>query len=94
MKDPATPSLTLSSEGEIVITISRTQALVNEQGYTYNQVGFTYNQAGVSYGGVYNSNQDSVPMSLSFEDIYTKFVPPVIGKNIPLGPGFFLFIPQ
>ena len=33
--------------------VGRTEALLNDQGYTYNQAGFSYNQAGVTYGGIY-----------------------------------------
>lgn len=76
----------------ISLKIPATQALLEDQGYTYNQAGFTYDQA-IAYGGVYNSNQDVLPLELSFTDIYSPFVPPTTG-NIPLGPGFFLFIPQ
>ena len=73
------------------MVIPPTQALLENQGYTYNQAGFTYDQAGILYGGVYNTNQDVVPIELSFIDIYSKGVIPPIGgsKNAP---GWFLFI--
>lgn len=86
------PSLNILSD-YLTLTSLPTQAQLENQGYTYNQSGLTYNQIGVMYGGVYNYNQDVLPLELSFTDIYTPFVPPV-GGNIPLGPGFFLFIPQ
>jgi hypothetical protein len=62
VKDSTIPSFSVSNEGNITITIPDTQALLQDQGYTYNQAGFTYNQAGVQYGGVYNFNQDVLPM--------------------------------
>jgi hypothetical protein len=104
MKDSATPTFSVSTEGNITITIPSTQAQLKDQGYTYNQSGQTYNQAGVMYGGVYNYNQDFIPMlytitnptpnDISFTDIYFPYVPPPLYKAIPLGPGFFMFIPQ
>lgn len=79
MKDSATPTFSVSTEGNITITIPQTQALLADQGYTYNQAGLTYNQVGVMYGGIYNQNQDSIPslfvamlehpLELSFTDI-------------------------
>jgi hypothetical protein len=88
------PSLNILTDSQLIkFTISQTGALLNEQGYTYNQAGFTYNQIGVAYGGIYNQNQDSVPITLTFADIYTAKVVP-LSNNIPLGPGFFLFLPQ
>jgi hypothetical protein len=86
------PSLQILSE-LMTLSAPRTQAQLENQGYTYNQSGLTYNQIGVMYGGVYNTNQDVLPMELSFTDIYSIQVTPG-GGNIPLGPGFFLFIPQ
>lgn len=61
MKDSATPTFSVSNEGNITITIPITQALLANQGYTYNQSGLTYNQTGVQYGGVYNYNEDVIP---------------------------------
>ena len=89
------PSLKVLSD-ILTLNAPRTQAQLEDQGYTYNQSGQTYNEAGVMYGGIYNFNQDVLPMELSFTDIYTvKYIPPPVpGQNVPLGPGFFLFIPQ
>ena len=59
------------------LTGENTDALVENQGYTYNQAGLTYNQAGVMYGGVYNVNQDIVPtVSLA-----SNIVPSLMGEN-------------
>lgn len=46
------------------LSLGNTNAIVLDQGYTYNQSGFTYNQAGVDYGGVYQQ-QDIIP-TISF----------------------------
>ena len=36
-----------------IMSVGRTNKLLEDQGYTYNEAGFTYNQTGVTYGGVY-----------------------------------------
>lgn len=54
------------------LTISLTDAQVTNQGYTYNQPGFTYNQPGVTYGGLYNVNQDVIPILSLAETINPK----------------------
>lgn len=55
-----------------------TQALVNNQGYTYNQANFTYNEIGVEYGGIYNYGEDIIPtVSLSHNPI-----PDILSDNL------------
>ncbi len=78
------------------LTGENTDALVENQGYTYNQAGFTYNQVGVMYGGVYNTNQDIVPlvslaetimpMIAGYSDIYQPFIPDP-DKGMLIAPG-------
>ena len=87
MKDPSVPSFVVSTEQQIDITIATTDAIIVNQGYTYNQPGFTYNQPGVLYGGIAQPNQDLAPVffddtaylvapSISgIIDIYSPFVP-------------------
>ena len=74
------------------LAITATQALLEDQGYTYNQAGFTYNQAGVAYGGVYNTDQDNIPMDMLFSDIYTQYILPPLNNDQSIGPGWFMFI--
>ena len=62
MRDSAIPSFSVNNEGNITITIPTTQAQLADQSYTYNQAGLTYNQIGVQYSGIYNTNQDVLPM--------------------------------
>lgn len=91
------------SDFPINLSISQTNALLENQGYIYNQAGFTYNQPSVMYGGLWNNNWDSIPLLIdskniipsiaSITDIYTPFVPtPPGGNRQSLGPGFFMFI--
>lgn len=42
------------------MTVQKTNALIANQGYTYNESGLTYNEIGVQYGGIYN--YDIVPI--------------------------------
>ena len=44
------------------LTGENTNALVYEQGITYDQAGITYDNVGIAYGGVYNTNEDVVPL--------------------------------
>lgn len=97
-KDPTVPTLSLSIENKIDLVIPKTQALLQNQGYTYNQATFTYNQAGVSYGGIYNFNQDLLPLSLSF-NTEAPHISGIIDTGavtgygpVSVGPGFFLYI--
>ncbi len=71
----------------IDMTLVQTDAIIKDQGYTYNQAGLTYNETGVFYGGVQYQSQDILPLELSFTDIYTKQVH--TGKQ---GPGWFMYI--
>lgn len=99
MSDPSIPSFLIPVDGaKIHMTIPNTNAVVTEQGYTYNQAGFTYNQPGVTYGGVTNPDTDIVPM-LEYADPTTPhamFFSEV--KNITQNkanknaPGFFMFL--
>ena len=69
----------------VKLVIGATQTRNYEQGYSYNQSGLTYNQVGVSYGGVYNYNQDVVPATLTFSDVYSIFVPPSGNSGLLIG---------
>lgn len=83
---------------------ANTNALVYDQGYTYNQAGFTYNQPGVFYGGVYNNNEylipspaysaSLVPSIYDSRDIYINVPIPhgTIKIGQPIATGFFMFI--
>ena len=62
MKDETIPKISIKTDKAIDITISPTNAFVEDQGYTYNQAGFSYNQTGVDYGGIQASNQDLTPI--------------------------------
>ncbi len=87
------PSLNVTLD-YINLSGSDTDATLIDQGYTYNEAGVSFNQVGVEYGGIQSVNQDILPLELSFSDIYSQFIPPPVGGNIPLGPGWFLFVPQ
>jgi hypothetical protein len=102
-RDTSIPSFLIPQDGaSLSFTISGTDAQLANQGYTYNQAGLTYNQLGVMYGGIYNTDEDIIPLLLAakdqvptmmmFSDIYKPYVPPP--KAVPLGPGFFLYITQ
>lgn len=61
MRDPIKP----------VVKAQQSNALVYDQGITYNEAGLTYNELGVAYGGLYG--QDVVPtVSLSKETVPTS----------------------
>lgn len=97
MPDETLPKLTALNDGVIItLDIPNTDALLNNQGYTYNEATFTYNQASVAYGGVYNTNQDIVPMILQAESpipINFLFADSHAGNNQRVvGPGWFMFI--
>jgi hypothetical protein len=101
------PTIVPQPESQIDVTISPTDALLADQGYTYNQAGVTYNQAGVMYGGLYQQNQDIIPVF--FNDV-ASFVTPSISGIIDLGthpaippgpnnqkivgPGWFMYVSQ
>jgi hypothetical protein len=78
------PTLIIPQE-VIKMVISATQALLADQGYTYNQAGLTYDQLGVQYGGVYNQDQDVLPLELSFTDIYATSNPPITNSGMLMG---------
>ncbi len=98
-RDSSIPSFLIPQDGPLInLSITGTDALVEDQGYTYNQAGFTYNQAGVRYGGIYNTNEDIIPMMLS-----TSFITPHMSifeditgssgvQGYSTGPGFFMLI--
>ena len=99
MQDTTIPSISINSESDIRITLSDTQAQLQDQGYTYNQSGFSYNQVGVDYGGIYNFGQDITPILLNALQI----TPPIanfidryqtrrLQAGQALGPGFFLYL--
>ena len=96
MRDTSIPSFLIPQDSvSINITISGTDAVVEDQGITYNQAGMTYNQAGIMYGGVYNTDEDIVPLDLtfsqtipvnmSFSDLYTPYVPVAPNHGMLIG---------
>lgn len=96
VNDSSIPSLQIIVESNSIhIVIPVTQAQLEDQGYTYNQAGFSYNQPGVMYGGIYNQNQDVIPLlsmaSLiipsiaGFTDIYGKATNPSGGSGLLIG---------
>ena len=86
MADIQSVQPTLSFLTDMVgMIINATQTHAYDQGYTYNQSGQTYNQLGVAYGGVYNYNQDVVPATLTFSDVYSIFVPPSGNSGLLIG---------
>jgi hypothetical protein len=102
-KDTTIPSFLIPQDGVVMnFSVTGTDALIEDQGYTYNQAGFTYNQTGVAYGGVYNTNEDILPMTLSAQaiepmnlfahDIYS--LPPVPNNQRTVGPGWFMYVSQ
>ncbi len=78
------PAISLAAQIVLSAIIEKTQALLADQGYTYNQAGFTYNQAGVMYGGLYNINQDVAP---AFFNDLASFVKPSISGIIDIQGG-------
>lgn len=87
-----------------IVSATRTNAAVEDQGYTYNQAGLTYNEAGVMYGGLYNPQQDFVPqldtaqsvipLIAGYQDIYTvkTISHGTINAGQIMGPGFLMYI--
>lgn len=63
------PAISLAEQISPSLIGENTQAQVKDQGYTYNQAGFSYNQIGVMYGGIYNQNQDIIPIVSLAEQI-------------------------
>jgi len=90
----------IDTEQRIDIFILQTQAILEDQGYSYNQAGFTYNQIGVMYGGVSQQNQDIAPLfATAYQvnpqieniiDIYTTKPQPA--TNPSMGVGWFMYI--
>jgi len=54
------------------IDIQKTNALVYDQGITYNESGLTYNQLGIAYGGLYE--YDLVPITPQIEIVMPSIV--------------------
>lgn len=87
-----------------ILTGENTDAQVYEQGITYDSAGITYDNIGIAYGGVYNTNEDIIPIvSLAetvtpnifgYSDIYTNITPPPPNDYESIGPGFFLYLTQ
>src|SRR6266702_2922484 len=81
MADYSVPSFVLDKEIQVHLTIPPTEAILTDQGYTYNQAGLTYNQAGIQYGGVTNNNEDLMPVFAilseipHLEGIYDQYTP-------------------
>lgn len=69
-----------------ILTGENTNAQIFTQGITYDQAGITYDNVGIAYGGIYNTNEDILPIvSLAeivkpnifgFSDMYTNVMPP------------------
>ena len=99
-KDPVVPQFAVDKEDKINLIIPQTDAVLTDQGYTYNQAGVTYNQAGVTYGGITNPIADVVPMVLSavattpsiaiITDVYT--LAPKPQPNPVMGVGWFMYV--
>lgn len=99
MAQDITPSFVANLENNIELTISSTEAVVTDQGYTYNQALFTYNQAGVMYGGISMNNQDIRPV---FINTVANLINPTISSIIDtggkthyrfsVGPGWFMYV--
>jgi len=51
-----------------LLSIGKTEQLLNNQGFSYNESAKSYNEALMTYGGVYGLSYDSPPM-LSVERI-------------------------
>lgn len=87
----------MNSATQIIPDLSgeNTQAQVYEQGITYDQAGITYDNVGIAYGGVYNTNEDVVPLvSLAenispfiagYSDMYSQYVPPAADHGMLIG---------
>jgi hypothetical protein len=99
------PSFSLSISQAPNLKIGQTNQLMLDQSITYNQVNASYNDSRYDYGGLYGYADIQPMISLatspkpsivSYADIYTvgNNLNPTISSNIPLGPGFFMFIPQ
>ena len=82
------------------LTGANTQAQVFKQGVTYSEAGVTYSKAGVKYGGVFNPDEDvipvmssrnvygDVPMIANWTDQYTPGAGTTTGNSgMILGPG-------
>lgn len=59
--DPLLPNVFIFTPS-IDVVISQTDAQIYEQGITYDNAGITYDNVGIAYGGVYDTNQDIVPL--------------------------------
>jgi hypothetical protein len=99
MADASIPSFVVNTEQLISLTISLSDALLENQGYTYDQAGLSYDQIGIAYGGIYNMNQDISPV---FFNDTAAFITPSISAIVDIytpangyesiGPGFFMYI--
>lgn len=57
MRDSIKPVVTIRQSPAIAATVQKTNALVYDQGFTYNEAGKTYNEVGVAYGGLYGQDR-------------------------------------
>ncbi len=73
---------------------SRTQALLSDQGITYNQSGVSYNDLRYLYAGIYGFTDvtpllsrvmNPIPMIVSAEDIYSAPLPPQQNAGMLMG---------
>lgn len=80
-----------------------TEAQLSNPGITYNEAGVSYNDSRYVYGGLYGAQNVfplislvylEKPRIVNFGDIYTPGGTTPVSQNIPLGPGWFLFITQ
>ena len=85
-----------------ILTGENTDAQIFEQGITYDQAGITYDNVGIAYGGIYNTNEDVIPMvSLAeqvrptifgYSDMYTNVMPPPPNNQRVVGPGWWMYV--
>lgn len=100
VKDSSVPSFLIPQDGPTInMSITGTDALLADQGYTYNQAGFSYNQAGVQYGGIYNANEDIIPMVLSAKidqpmDLFIsdQYTHAGVNNQKVVGLGFWMYV--
>ena len=105
MKDPFVPVISSSGiNGQITPDLQgeNTNAQVNVTGITYSDPGITYSDPGIAYGGVYNVDEDIIPLVSLAENIVPsiqagidlgnpKNIP---SNNLPVGPGWFMYVMQ
>lgn len=77
-------SLTIAEQIIPKVTISNTDAVLTNQGKTFNEAGHTFNQAGDVFEGITGRNQDILPLTITFTDLYGSSLPP-LNAGMPYG---------